>query len=248
MNEKIQLQLPVSDPRLLRLQHNELCVYHMCEMHQRNVTSWCVLERVCVCKRPCVLTLPIVFTATRPAICSETQTQLCVLLRAVAGSSRVSAAFPPPLLRPSISCFPSVSSWLSNSGVLFSFQWGVRWAPSAVWAGLLTPSQGVSARSTTPDLRVQDLSQLRARRTGRCPFHPDPPLSSLWSLARYAKPEPEPFTLCAQAEDDRARPIITIWFWLFWVIGQKDGKWSASHSILNLLIMKPRRWILNIQI
>lgn len=48
MNEKIQLQLPVSRPRLLRLQHNELCVYHMCEMHQRNVTSWCVLERVFV--------------------------------------------------------------------------------------------------------------------------------------------------------------------------------------------------------
>lgn len=86
----------------------------------------CVRACVCVCKRPCVLTLPIVFTATRPAICSETQTQLCVLLRAVAGSSRVSAVFPPPLLRPSISCFSSVSSWLSNSGVLFSFQWGVR--------------------------------------------------------------------------------------------------------------------------
>lgn len=247
-NEKIQLQLPVSHLRLLCLQHNELCVYHMCEMHQRNVTSWCVLEHVCVFVRgrvylpsPLFLLLPDRPFAQKHRLSSV---YFWGLLQAAPGS----AAFPPPLLRPSISCFSSVSSWLSNSGVLFSFQWGVRWAPGAVWAGLLTPSQGVSARSTTPDLRVQDLSQLRAGRTGCCPFHPDPPLSSLWSLTRYAKPEPEPFTLSAQAEDDGACPIITIWFWLFWVIGQKYGKWSASHSNLMLLIMKPRHWILNIHI
>lgn len=69
-------------------QDNELLVYHMCEMHWRNVTP----VRACVCmhacmhwERPCVHTLSIVFTASRAPICPELQSVLCVLLRSVAG-------------------------------------------------------------------------------------------------------------------------------------------------------------------
>ncbi len=100
-------------------QDNELLVYHMCEMHQRNVTL-CVCLSVCVCvwERPCVLTLPIVFTATRLSICSEVQPVVCVLLRAVAAIGF--AAFPPSLSPASPQCL--VCAVIQG---LFSFWWGV---------------------------------------------------------------------------------------------------------------------------
>lgn len=109
-------------PPLQPHQYNELLVYHMCEMHQRNVTV-CVCLSVCVCvwERPCVLTLPIVFTATRPAICSEAQTVLCVLLRAVVGigfGCISSPFFRCPQSPVSVRCL------LSNSGFCLVFSGG----------------------------------------------------------------------------------------------------------------------------
>lgn len=119
-------------PPLQPHQYNELLVYHMCEMHQRNVTV-CVCLSVCVCvwERPCVLTLPIVFTATRPAICSEAQTVLCVLLRAVVGigfGCISSPFFRCPQSPVSVRCL------LSNSGFCLVFSGGVSWTPGAAQA------------------------------------------------------------------------------------------------------------------
>lgn len=89
----------------------------------------CVCVRVCA--RPCVLALAIVFTATRPAICSEAQTQHCVLFE---GCCRVWPAPPSASLTapPQSPVSPQLSGWLSNSGVLFSFQWVGVWVECPV--------------------------------------------------------------------------------------------------------------------
>lgn len=132
-----------------------------------------------------------------------------------------------------ISCFTSVSSLLNNSGFYLVFVGELverlvlckqqRRPPNTISGcfGLLhfTTSKG------------PDLSQLRPGRTGCCPSHRDLPTPSLWSLARYAKPEPEHVTLSVQAVDDRTCPIITIWFQHFWIIRQKDDKLPLYHPI-----------------
>ena len=120
-----------------------------------------------------------------------------------------------PLFHSPLSCFSSVTSLLSNSGFCLVFMRGgvverlvlcrqQRRPPNTITGcfGALhfTRSEGV------------DPSQLRAGRTGCCPSPCDPPSSSLWSLARYTKPEPEHFTQPVQAVDNRVCPIITIWF------------------------------------
>lgn len=137
-------------------QDNDRLVYHMREMHQRNVTL-CVQACVCLCicwERPCVLTLPIVFTATRLAICSEAQTGLCVLLWADAAIR--SGWLSSPSVAPCSSCFSS-----GEMGLCLVFcvgREGVGWRLGVAREVLqepLTPSQGVSARSTSPDLRKQ---------------------------------------------------------------------------------------------
>lgn len=86
----------------------------------------CVRACVCVCTRPCVLALSIVFTATRPAICSEAQTQLCVLFEGCCRQLQGFLCTPTssPAAPPQSPVSPQLSGRLSNSGVLFSFQWG----------------------------------------------------------------------------------------------------------------------------
>ncbi len=203
-------------------------------MHQRNVTP-CVCLSVCVCvwRGHVYLPSPLFLLLPAWAICSEAQTALCVLLRAVAaiGFGCISS----PSFTPPISCFSSVSSLLSNSGFCLGFGGcgrvverlvlcEQRRRPPNTITGCFGPLHFTRSEGA-------DLSQLRAGRTGCCPSLCDPPPSPLWSLARYAKPEPEHFTLSVQAVDDRACPIITIWFRHFWVIRQKDDKLPLSHSI-----------------
>lgn len=190
----------------------------------------CAWACVCVWERPCVLTLPIVFTATRLAICSEAQTVLCVLLRAVAAAIGFGCISSPSCSPVSLRCqvcaviWDFVRSWVRRGLVGRLVLCKQQRRPPNTITGCFGPLHFTRSEGA-------DLSQLRAGRTGCCPSRCGPPPSSLWSLARYTKPEPEHFTLSVQAMDDRTCPIITIWFQHFWVIGQKDDKLPLSHSI-----------------
>lgn len=110
-----QMELPESVP----LHCNELVVYYMCEMQQRNAV-------VCLCPCVCwensyVLTFPVVFTATRPAVCSAAQTVLSALLWGDAALG-FGCTPPPHLFHPS-GAPVSLLCLACSFKVLFSFWW-----------------------------------------------------------------------------------------------------------------------------
>lgn len=113
-------------PPLPPHQYNELLVYHMCEMHQRNVTL-CVCLSVCVyvfgrghvyLPSPLFLLLPDRPFVLRHRLCSV---YFWGLLQAALGFGCISS----PSFAPPISCFSSVSSLLSNSGFCLVFGGGL---------------------------------------------------------------------------------------------------------------------------
>lgn len=209
----------------------------------RNAPKEC--DCVCVCTRPCVLALPIVFTATRPAICSEAQTQLCVLFEgccsvwpAPPSSSTPSTSLAAP---PQSPVSPQLSGGLSNSEVLFGFQWGGlglgRWA--GVWVECPVLCVSRPPNTITGCFAPLHYTRSEGARPEPIKCRENEPLS--------VSPETRPsnrFDLSHATQKNQSQDrfpflplpasIITVWFSLFRLITQKHGWAAYLHPILTV--------------